>query len=78
MNIFDEIREDMKDIPEHTTTVDDVFLGIEIAHALTPVLRARGIEGDRQIFLKLAAIAIYGLEFVDAEIEAEADDEISF
>ena len=71
MNIFDEIRADMKGLPAAATTIDDVFLGIEIAAALTPVLRASGIEGDRHAFLKFASIAMRGLELVDAKIEAE-------
>ena len=73
MDIFDEIRADMKNLPEFATTIDDVFMGIEIAAALTPVLRASGIEGDRHAFLQLASIAMRGLELVDAEIRADAE-----
>ena len=74
MTIFDEIREEMKGLPESTTTVDDVHMGLEIAQALTPMLRALGLEGNRHIFMKLAAIAVRGLELVDAEIEARKNE----
>ena len=74
MNLYDEIREEMKDIPETATTIDDIFEGLSIAHALTPILRVHGTEGDRQVFLKFASIAIRGLEIADAEIEARKDD----
>ena len=75
MNLFDEICEEMKDIPEAATTIDDIFEGLSIAHALTSILRARGIEGDRQVFLKFASIAIRGLEIADAEIEARKNED---
>ena len=75
MNLFDEIREDMKDIHELVTTVDEIFEGLKMVFALTPLLRAGGISAERRILLHLASIAISGLEIVDAEIEARKNED---
>ena len=75
MNLYDEIREDMKDIHEFVTTVDESFEGLEVVFSLIPLLRVGGISAERNIFLHLASIAIRGLEIADAEIEARKNED---
>ncbi len=76
--IWTDILAEMEKVPPSTVTKEDALEALKIGVILAPTMCAFGHEVARSVFVKLAAITVRGIELIDAEMEAEADDEIPF
>ncbi len=77
MTIWNDICDEMTALPGHVYTTEAVLEVLEMGVALAPITCILDATTTRLYFIKLAAAAVRGIELIDAEIEAEADDDYS-
>ena len=74
MTIWDDICAEQQEMPRPLGTEWDVLHAIHVGITLFPIIRVDGLAARREFFVKLAATIVYGIELVDAEIKATADN----
>ncbi len=78
MTIWDDIQAETVNVPTRLLSKEEVIEVMNLGVLLVPTMCVFGQEATRLILVKLAAVAVHGIEIIDAEIEADADDEIPF
>ena len=74
MTIWDDICAEQQEMPKDFDTVVDVLRAIHLAITLFPIIGVAGLVAKREFLVKMAATMVHGIELMDAEIEATADN----